>query len=130
MPESISQITDSGEYDEFNLNEFFQASGIGNEAKFKNQDYVQQWLNMIRGADFKNIYTNLKLGGKKPVLPFSDVRLLSELTHTLWYLPSISSCHAMKNLMLLQQNIFIMIMKLFLCWQRCWYRCRCNYSSS
>lgn len=115
MPESISQITDSGEYDEFNLNEFFQASGIGNEAKFKNQDYVQQWLNMIRGADFKNIYTNLKLGGKKPVLPFSDVRLLSELTHTLWYLPSISSCHAMKNLMLLQQNIFYHDYEIIVC---------------
>ena len=35
MPDAISQITDTGEFDEFNLNEFFKATGDGEKAKFK-----------------------------------------------------------------------------------------------
>ena len=45
MPESISQITDIGEFNEFDLNEFFKAEGKEEEAKFKHENYVQQWLN-------------------------------------------------------------------------------------
>ena len=32
-------------------------------------------------------------------MPFEDTRLLSTLTHTFWFLPSVSSCYAMKNLL-------------------------------
>jgi hypothetical protein len=39
-------------------------------------------------------------------MPFSDSRLLSVLTHTFWFLPSVASCHAMKNLMAQRQNTF------------------------
>lgn len=39
-------------------------------------------------------------------MPFSDARLLSLLSHTFWYLPSVAACHAMKNLMSERQNRF------------------------
>jgi hypothetical protein len=39
-------------------------------------------------------------------MPFSDVRLLKVLSHTLWFLPTVASCHAMKNLLLERQNRF------------------------
>ena len=106
MPESIYEITETGEYNEFDLNEFFKAEGEEESAKFKYESYVQQWLDLIRGSNFNGIYTNLKLGENKPVLPFSDSRLLHNLNHTFWFLPSISSCYAMKNLMMKNSNIF------------------------
>ena len=106
MPESITQFTNRGEYDEFDLNEFFKAKGEEDEAKFKHEDHVQQWLDLIRGSGFNNIYNNLKLGENKPVLPFADSRLINLLNHTFWFLPSISACYAMRNLMLKRANTF------------------------
>ncbi len=106
MPESITQITDKGEFNEFDLNEFFRAEGTETNSKFIYENYVQQWLNLIRGSGINNIYDNLKLGKNKPVLPFADSRLINILTHTFWFLPSVASCYAMRNLMLKSSNKF------------------------
>ena len=106
LPDSITKITSTGEFDEFDLNTFFKAEGQEDKAKFKYENEVQKWLDLIRGTDFKNIYLNLKLGENKPVLPYEDTRLLSTLTHTFWFLPSISSCYAMKNLLGNNRNNF------------------------
>ena len=38
MPEALTSIAQKGEYDEFDLNEFFNAEGDGSEARFKHQD--------------------------------------------------------------------------------------------
>jgi len=46
------------------------------------------------------------LGAEKPALPFSDRRLLSILTHTVWFLPGVASCFAMRNLLKKRHNIF------------------------
>ena len=91
---------------EFDLNEFFKAEGEGDDAKFKYEEYVQKWLDLIRGAYAPSDIDNLKLGAQKPVLPYSDVRLLHLLTHTFWFLPSVASAYAMKNLMRQRQNRF------------------------
>ncbi len=115
MPESITQITDTGEFNEFDLNEFFKAEGEEEEAKFKHENYVQQWLDLIRGSGFNNIYTNLQLGENKPVLPFADSRLINLLNHTFWFLPSVSSCYAMKNLMMKRANIFYHDYEIIVC---------------
>ena len=39
-----------GELNEFDLNVFFSAEGIGERAKFKYEDEVQKCLDLIRGA--------------------------------------------------------------------------------
>lgn len=95
-----------GEFDEFDLNVFFAAEGTGKKAKFKYQDDIQKWLNLIRGAFQATTVDNLKLGAKKPPFPFSDTRLLNVLSHTFWFLPSVASCYAMRNLMMKRQNRF------------------------
>ena len=61
---------------------------------------------MIRGAHLETSVDNLKLGAKKPPLPFSHTKLLNVLTHTFWFLPSVASCDAMNNLMQQKQNLF------------------------
>ena len=106
LPDSINEIAMQGEFSEFDLNEFFSASGTGTDALFKYQNEVQKWLDLIRGAFLETTVDNLKLGAKKPPMPFSDVRLLNVLSHTFWFMPSVASCHAMRNLLEQKQNRF------------------------
>ena len=106
MPDSIKQMAIGGEFNEFDLNVFFEATGIGEGAHFRMESYVQKWLNLIRGSFLETTVDDLKLGAKKPPMPFSDSRLLSILNHTFWFLPSVASCHAMKNLMGRPNNTF------------------------
>jgi hypothetical protein len=106
LPDEIRDIARLGEFDEFDLNVFFSAEGIGNDAKFKYEAEVQKWLNLIRGALQSATIDNLKMGAKRPPFPFSDIRLLGILSHTFWFLPSVASCHAMFNLMQQRQNSF------------------------
>jgi hypothetical protein len=106
LPDSIREIAMQGEFNEFDLNVFFSASGIGDKAKFAYQDQVQKWLSLIRGGFLETTIDNLKLGAKKPPMPYSDFRLLNVLSHTFWFLPSVASCHAMRNLIEQKQNKF------------------------
>jgi len=106
LPDAIRQIAMLGEFNEFDLNLFFSAEGIGNPATFKYEEEVQKWLDLIRGAFQAATVDNLKLGAKKPPLPYSDVRLLNVLSHTFWFLPSVAACHAMRNLLARKQNRF------------------------
>ena len=106
LPDSIREVALEGEYNEFDLNAFFSASGEGEKAVFAHQDEVQKWLDLIRGSFLPSNVDNLKLGAQKPPMPFSDARLLNVLSHTLWFLPSVSSCHAMRNLLAKKQNRF------------------------
>ena len=106
LPDSIREIAMQGEFNEFDLNIFFSAEGIGDKAKFIYQDEVQKWLDLIRGAFLETTIDNLKLGARKPPMPFSDTRLLNVLAHTLWFLPRVASCYAMRNLLAQKQNRF------------------------
>jgi len=106
LPDAIREIARQGEFNEFDLNVFFSAEGIGDKAKFKYADEVQKWLDLIRGAFLPTSVDNLKLGARKPPMPFSDVRLLGVLSHSFWFLPSVAACHAMRNLLAKRQNRF------------------------
>ena len=102
MPESISEIASQGEFDEFDLNEFFRAE----DEDFVHEEYVQKWLDLIRGAYTGDIVKDLKQGSEKPPMPYSDSRLLSYLQHTYWFLPSVAACKAMAKLLGKRSNRF------------------------
>lgn len=106
LPDAIREIVMQGEFNEFDLNVFFSATGVGEQAKFTYKNEVQKWLDLIRGSFQPTTVDNLKLGSQKPPMPFSDARLLNVLLHTFWFLPSVASCHAMGNLLSEKQNRF------------------------
>ena len=106
LPESIWQIALKGEFNEFDLNEFFSAEGREEQARFVHENEVQKWLDLIRGGYLETQLDNLKMGSEKPALPYSDIRLLNVLQHTLWFLPNVAACHAMSNLLKQRQNKF------------------------
>lgn len=116
IPDSIRQIAIQGEYDEFDLNVFFSATGKGKDAKFRYESEVQKWLDLIRGSYLPSSVDDLKLGqDKRPPMPYSDTRLLNVLTHTLWFLPNVASCQAMANLLAQKQNTFYHDYKINVC---------------
>lgn len=108
VPDSITQVAMGGEFDEFDLNEFFKAEptekGKPETARFVYENDVQKWLELIQGKG--NIIEGQKLGNDKPPMPFSDATLKNSLTHTVWYLPSVASCFAMGNLLHSASNKF------------------------
>ena len=105
MPDEIVAIANQGEFNEFDLNSFFEASGTGNSAVFKHKDDVQKWLDIIRGAYLPTQIDSLKLG-KRPPFPYSDSRLIPYMQHSFWFMPSVASCFAMSNLLNEKHNVF------------------------
>lgn len=116
MPDEIQEVAKQGEFDEFDLNLFFAAEGKGESARFKYENEVQKWLDLIRGGYLPASVDDLKLGqDKRPPMPFSDTRLLNVLSHTLWFLPNVASCFAMANLLRQRQNKFYHDYKVVVC---------------
>ena len=116
MPDEIQEVAKQGEFDEFDLNLFFAAEGRGENARFKYENEVQKWLDLIRGSYLPASIDDLKLGQeKRPPMPFSDTRLLNVLSHTLWFLPNVASCFAMANLLKQRQNKFYHDYKVIVC---------------
>lgn len=106
MPDELIATASQGEFDEFDLNEFFFATGIGPAAAFKHKSDVQKWLDIIRGAYAPTQIEHLKLGAKKPPFPYSDARLRPYLQHSFWFLPNVAACRAMANLLAEKHNVF------------------------
>lgn len=116
VPDSITEVAINEGYDEFDINEFFRADfakGHIEESKFVYEEYVQKWLRMIRGE--LEPVDGLKLGSDRPPMPYSDTTLLNVLSHTLWFLPNVASCYAMKNLLEQRQNNFFDDYKIVVC---------------
>ncbi|MBX7259693.1 MAG: GIY-YIG nuclease family protein [Candidatus Hydrogenedentes bacterium] len=105
MPDELLEIASAGEFDEFDLNAFFEATGEGHKARFKHKDDVQKWLDIIRGNYAPKAVEYLKTG-KRPPFPYSDKYLLPYLQHSFWFLPSVAACRAMANLLAEKDNVF------------------------
>jgi len=105
MPLELLAIASGGEFDEFDLNAFFEATGRGVLAEFKHKSDVQKWLDIIRGSYAPRTVEHLKTGTRPP-FPYSDVRLLPYLQHSFWFLPNVAACHAMANLLAERHNVF------------------------
>ena len=105
MPDELLVVASGGEFDEFDLNAFFEAEGSGAGAEFKHKNDVQKWLDIIRGGHTAQSAELLK-AGTRPPFPYSDVRLLPYLQHSFWFMPSVAACRAMANLLTEKQNTF------------------------
>lgn len=103
MPDELTSIASQGEFDEFDLNAFFEAKGAGADAEFVHPDEVQKWLDIIRGDYLPTQIDALKTGSRPP-FPYSDTRLLPYLQHSIWMLPRTASCAAMAKLLAKPQN--------------------------
>ena len=81
MPDELVAIASAGEFDEFDLNAFFEASGRGAKAQFKHKSDVQKWLDIIgSGFDTKTITLSCgKLTTGVTVPQWSSILMLRNL---------------------------------------------------
>ena len=105
MPDELVAVASAGGFDEFDLNAFFEATGMGKSAQFAHKSDVQKWLDIIRGSYAPTAIEYLKTGSRPP-FPYSDVRLLPYLQHAFWFLPNVAACRAMANLLAEKHNVF------------------------
>lgn len=111
LPEELRRIAQETDLDEFDLNEFFAAEKVTADDgtviyRFKHPDDVQKWLDLLRGQYLPYDTRLTDRNDEPPPIPFEDRRLLATLQHTLWYLPSVAACNAMKALIEERQNSF------------------------
>jgi hypothetical protein len=105
MPDELLAVASAGEFNEFDLNEFFAATVTGKGAQFKHKNDVQKWLDIIRGQYMPKEVEGLKTGSGAP-FPYSNARLLQYMQHSFWFLPNVAACYAMKNLLAEKHNVF------------------------
>ena len=105
MPDDILSVAAQGEFDEFDLNAFFEATGEGDSARFVHESDVQKWLDLIRGEHAPTQLDSLKAGSRPP-FPYADARLLPYMQHSFWFLPSVASCFAMANMLCARHNTY------------------------
>lgn len=114
MPDEIRKVALKGEFNEFDLNEFFKAEKLSeNNYQFRYKDAVQKWLNLLRGQYLPSEENHLKTRVLPP-MPYADIRLLSAC-HTLWFLPNVASCMAMEQLLKSPANSFFHDYKIIPC---------------
>lgn len=105
MPDDILSVAVQGEFDEFDLNAFFEATGEGESARFVHESDVQKWLDLIRGEHAPTQLDSLKAGSRPP-FPYADARLLPYMQHSFWFLPTVASCFAMANMLRARHNTY------------------------
>ncbi len=105
MPDELLAIASGGEFNEFDLNEFFSTTDTNKGVQFKHKTDVQKWLDIIRGQYIPNKIESLK-SGTRPPFPYADIRLLPYLQHSFWFLPNVAACHAMADLLSERYNTF------------------------
>lgn len=105
MPDALKEVA-LNNFSEFSLTEFFKtekdSDGV---AKFIHQADVQKWLDLLRGQDITGLWANVS-NSHRPPLPYEDPNLLRALQHTIWYLPNVDACFAMRDLLQASHNTF------------------------
>lgn len=97
MPDDLREVARREDMS-FDLNEFFRAEPDGEgRAAFAHPREVQRWLEMLRGRI--GHYEDAVNDRVRPPLPFEDNRLLDALRHSVWFLPGVDACRAMKDML-------------------------------
>jgi hypothetical protein len=95
LSEVASTAIDQGADGLFDLSGFFEAKKDGAEYHFADPDRVREFLNMLRGRLTQSATEKL-LNNFKPPFPYADDRFTDAVQHTVWFLPTVASAHAMK----------------------------------
>ena len=104
MPEALKEVA-LNNMSEFSLSEFFRIEKESNPPTFVHEKEVQKWVDLLRGQDLTDLWASVS-SSNRPPLPFEDINLLTALQHTVWYMPSVDACVAMRDLLRKPHNKF------------------------
>jgi hypothetical protein len=98
LSEMASTEIDQGADGMFDLSGYFAAEKVGPEYHFADPDRVTEFLNMLRGRLTQSATEKL-LNNFKPPFPYADERFARAVEHTVWFMPTVASAHAMKAML-------------------------------
>jgi hypothetical protein len=105
MPDKLREVALNNQ-SEFSLTEFFRTERDEHDIpRFLHAKEVQKWLDLLRGQDLEDLWAAMS-SQHRPPLPYEDLNLLRSLQHTVWYLPGVDACLAMRDLLSAQHNTF------------------------
>jgi hypothetical protein len=105
MPPKLREVAINNQ-SQFSLTEFFRTErDEAGTPMFVHETAVQKWLDVLRGQDLSGLWADV-VNLKRPPLPYEDSNLLRALQHTVWYMPSVDACLAMRDLLEAPHNTF------------------------
>lgn len=105
MPDKLREVA-LNNASEFSLTEFFRTERLLDDTpRFVHEHEVQKWLDLLRGQDITGLWASVS-NQNRPPLPYEDTNLLRALQHTVWYMPNVDACIAMRDLLCASHNTF------------------------
>lgn len=107
MGEQATAWAEDGEFNAFSLSEYFKATkadassastGPGGYV-FEDETRVSEFLEMLRGKLSEQMKAQVLAAGKKAPFPYEAAEFHEAVRHTVWYLPGVASCYAMRDLL-------------------------------
>jgi hypothetical protein len=93
-----------GEFNSFSLSEYFEARKVGEGRDaipgtytFEDPGRVSEFLEMLRGKLSDQM--KMQVTAKKAPFPYEDPIFTAAIRHSVWYLPGVASCFAMRDLL-------------------------------
>ncbi len=107
MGEQATAWAEDGEFNAFSLSEYFKAAkadastrGTGPGAYvFEDETRVSEFLEMLRGKLPEQMKAQVLAAGKKAPFPYEAAEFHQAIRHTVWYMPDVASCFAMRDLL-------------------------------
>lgn len=100
---------EDGEFNGFNLSEYFKASKADPTSKstkietgtyvFNDETRVSEFLEMLRGKLTEQMKVQLIGSGKKAPFPYESPDFTDAITHSVWYMADVASCFAMRDML-------------------------------
>jgi hypothetical protein len=97
---------EEGEFSRFSLSEYFKAEKVDKGSRatgpgayaFEDEGRVSEFLAMLRGKLSEQMKTQVVAGQKAP-FPYEHPTFASAIRHSVWYLPDVASCFAMRDML-------------------------------
>ena len=81
----------------FDLSGYFEATMDGGQGRFTDPARVAAFLDMLRGKLTQTAGEKLLNGGPNPPFPYADARFTDAVQHSVWFMPTVASAHAMSD---------------------------------
>lgn len=97
---------EDGEFSGFSLTDYFEAKRVGKgkrapgpgDCVFEDPGRVSEFLEMLRGKLSEQIKVQI-VAGQKPPFPYEHPKFTDQIKHSVWYLPDVASCFAMRDML-------------------------------
>lgn len=107
MGAQATSWAEDGEFNAFSLSEYFKATKADRTSKgtgpgrhvFEDETRVSEFLEMLRGKLPEQMKVQVVAAGKKAPFPYEAAEFHRAVRNTVWYLPDVASCFAMRDLL-------------------------------